>query len=100
MITEIDKDGADAVVLGCTELGMIVDTRANVLPIMTAKFTPMPVWIGFSATHLDGNPWQAAADIADLPNEDEGQGRHCHRRCQPCICRQRSFCQNNQRRRR
>lgn len=33
MITEIDKDGADAVVLGCTELGMIVDTRANVLPI-------------------------------------------------------------------
>lgn len=33
MITEIDKDGADAVVLGCTELGMIVDTKANVLPI-------------------------------------------------------------------
>ncbi len=33
IITEIDKDGADAVVLGCTELGMIVDTRANVLPI-------------------------------------------------------------------
>lgn len=33
MITDIDKDGADAVVLGCTELGMIVDTKANVLPI-------------------------------------------------------------------
>ncbi len=33
LITEIDKDGADAVVLGCTELGMIVDTKANVLPI-------------------------------------------------------------------
>lgn len=33
MITEIDKDGADAVVLGCTELGMIVDTKANILPI-------------------------------------------------------------------
>lgn len=33
MITGIDKDGADAVVLGCTELGMIVDTKANLLPI-------------------------------------------------------------------
>jgi aspartate racemase len=33
LITEIDKDGADAVVLGCTELGLIVDTKANVLPI-------------------------------------------------------------------
>jgi aspartate racemase len=33
MLTDIDKDGADAVVLGCTELGMIVDTKANVLPI-------------------------------------------------------------------
>ncbi|MBK8373315.1 aspartate/glutamate racemase family protein [Sphingorhabdus sp.] len=33
MLTEIDKDGADAVVLGCTELGMIVDTKANVLPV-------------------------------------------------------------------
>jgi aspartate racemase len=33
LITEIDKDGADAVVLGCTELGMIVDTKANILPI-------------------------------------------------------------------
>ena len=33
IITEIDKDGADAVVLGCTELGMIVDTKANILPI-------------------------------------------------------------------
>ena len=33
LITEIDKDGADAVVLGCTELGMLVDTKANILPI-------------------------------------------------------------------
>ena len=33
LLTEIDKDGADAVVLGCTELGMIVDTKANILPI-------------------------------------------------------------------
>lgn len=33
LITEIDKDGGDAVVLGCTELGMIVDTKANILPI-------------------------------------------------------------------
>jgi aspartate racemase len=33
MLTDIDKDGADAVVLGCTELGMIVDTKANILPI-------------------------------------------------------------------
>jgi aspartate racemase len=33
LLTEIDKDGGDAVVLGCTELGMIVDTKANILPI-------------------------------------------------------------------
>lgn len=33
LLTEIDKDGADAVVLGCTELGIIVDTKANILPI-------------------------------------------------------------------
>ena len=33
MITEIDQEGIKAVVLGCTELDMIVDTKANVLPI-------------------------------------------------------------------
>lgn len=33
IITEIDQEGIKAVVLGCTELNMIVDTRANVLPI-------------------------------------------------------------------
>ena len=33
IITEIDQEGIKAVVLGCTELDMIVDTRANVLPI-------------------------------------------------------------------
>ncbi|MEO6153653.1 MAG: amino acid racemase [Croceibacterium sp.] len=33
MITEIDKDGAEAVVLACTELEMVVDVDANVLPI-------------------------------------------------------------------
>lgn len=33
IITEIDQDGIKAVVLGCTELCMIVDTKANVLPI-------------------------------------------------------------------
>ncbi|MFN3620004.1 aspartate/glutamate racemase family protein [Sphingorhabdus sp.] len=33
IITEIDQAGIKAVVLGCTELSMIVDTKANVLPI-------------------------------------------------------------------
>jgi aspartate racemase len=33
LITEIDQEGIKAVVLGCTELDMIVDTKANVLPI-------------------------------------------------------------------
>ena len=33
MLTEIDKDGAQAVVLACTELEMVVDVDANVLPI-------------------------------------------------------------------
>jgi aspartate racemase len=33
MITEIDKDGAEAIVLACTELEMVVDVDANVLPI-------------------------------------------------------------------
>ena len=33
IITEIDQQGIKAVVLGCTELSMIVDTKANVLPI-------------------------------------------------------------------
>jgi aspartate racemase len=32
-ITECDQQGIKAVVLGCTELCMIVDTKANVLPI-------------------------------------------------------------------
>lgn len=33
IITEIDQQGIKAVVLGCTELSMVVDTKANVLPI-------------------------------------------------------------------
>jgi len=33
IITEIDQEGVKAVVLGCTELSMVVDTKANVLPI-------------------------------------------------------------------
>lgn len=32
-LTNIAKEAVDAVVLGCTELEMIIDTRANVLPI-------------------------------------------------------------------
>lgn len=32
-ITNIDKTGVKAVVLGCTELDLIVDTKANILPI-------------------------------------------------------------------
>ena len=33
MITNLAQDGAQAIVLGCTELEMIVDVDANVLPI-------------------------------------------------------------------
>lgn len=33
IITNLEQDGADAIVLGCTELEMIVDVDANVLPI-------------------------------------------------------------------
>ncbi len=33
MLTDIAKEDVQAVVLGCTELSMIVDTKANVLPI-------------------------------------------------------------------
>jgi aspartate racemase len=33
LITEIDQEGIKAVVLGCTELSMLIDTKANVLPI-------------------------------------------------------------------
>lgn len=33
MITNLEKAGAQAIVLGCTELDMIVDVDANVLPI-------------------------------------------------------------------
>ena len=33
MLTDISKEDVQAVVLGCTELSMIVDTKANVLPI-------------------------------------------------------------------
>ena len=33
IITNLDQDGAQAIVLGCTELEMIVDVDANVLPI-------------------------------------------------------------------
>ncbi|MBC7492711.1 MAG: amino acid racemase, partial [Novosphingobium sp.] len=33
MITDLEKAGAKAVVLGCTELEMVIDIDANVLPI-------------------------------------------------------------------
>lgn len=33
MLTDIAKEEVQAVVLGCTELAMLVDTKANVLPI-------------------------------------------------------------------
>jgi aspartate racemase len=33
IITNLSQDGAEAIVLGCTELEMIVDVDANVLPI-------------------------------------------------------------------
>ena len=33
ILTNLEQDGAEAVVLGCTELDMVVDVDANVLPI-------------------------------------------------------------------
>ena len=33
IITNLEQDGAEAIVLGCTELEMVVDVDANVLPI-------------------------------------------------------------------
>ena len=33
MITNLEKDGAEAIVLACTELDMVIDVDANVLPI-------------------------------------------------------------------
>lgn len=33
MITNLEKDGAKAIVLACTELDMVIDVDANVLPI-------------------------------------------------------------------
>jgi len=33
IITQKEQEGADAVVLACTELDMVVDVKANVLPI-------------------------------------------------------------------
>lgn len=33
MITNMERDGAQAIVLGCTELDMVIDVDANVLPI-------------------------------------------------------------------
>jgi aspartate racemase len=33
MMVELDRAGAQAVVLGCTELVFAVDVRANVLPV-------------------------------------------------------------------
>lgn len=33
IITHKDKDGADAIVLACAELEMVVDTNANILPV-------------------------------------------------------------------
>ncbi len=32
-ITNIDKQNVEAIILGCTELNMVVDTKANILPI-------------------------------------------------------------------
>jgi len=33
ILVDLQRDGAQAVVLGCTELEMVVDVDANVLPI-------------------------------------------------------------------
>lgn len=33
IITEKEKDGAEAIVLACTELELVVDTNANILPV-------------------------------------------------------------------
>ncbi len=46
IIVELQRDGAQAIVLGCTELEMVIDVDANVLPI-------------FDCTHIHA---EAAAD--------------------------------------
>jgi len=33
LITELAKQKVQAIVLGCTELGLAIDARANVLPV-------------------------------------------------------------------
>ena len=33
LITELGKQKVEAIVLGCTELGLVIDARANVLPV-------------------------------------------------------------------
>ena len=33
LITELGKQKVEAIVLGCTELGLAIDARANVLPV-------------------------------------------------------------------
>jgi aspartate racemase len=33
LITELGKAKVEAIVLGCTELGLAIDARANVLPV-------------------------------------------------------------------
>ena len=33
MITNLEQDGAKAIVLACTELDLVIDVDANVLPI-------------------------------------------------------------------
>jgi len=38
ILTNLEQDGAEAVVLGCTELEMVVDVDANVLPIYDCTF--------------------------------------------------------------
>jgi len=34
IVTNLEKEGARAILLGCTDLEMIVDVDANVLPIL------------------------------------------------------------------
>ncbi len=55
ILTYLGQAGAEAVVLGCTELSLLTDTRANVLPIYDS-----------TACHVDvGVEWLCADDGAD-----------------------------------
>ena len=58
MITNLEKDGAEAVVLACTELDLVIDVDANVLPIFDSARIHCAAVVDWM---LDGVPQGEAA---------------------------------------